>query len=288
MRQTVPTTEPLTLRAALRLAEQALSNHDSPRLDAEVLLAHILDKPRSHLHAWPEKTLDAEAAARFLSLLNRRAEGTPVAHLTGWREFWSLELNVTADTLIPRPETELLVELALARIASDAALAIADLGTGSGAIALALASERPRCRIVATDRSVAALRVAEANAARLGLRNVSLKNGDWLQALDNEQFDLIVSNPPYVAEQDPHLSRGDVRFEPPTALTAGPDGLDDIRHLIANARRWLRPNGWLLLEHGHDQGGAVLELLRKAGYKDREDYQDAGGQPRAAAGRWPG
>lgn len=253
---------------------------DSARLDAELLLAHVLDRPRSHLHAWPERSLDSAQEQAFLTLLARRAAGEPMAYLLGSREFWSLRLAVTPDTLIPRPETELLVEAALALISGDATWRVADLGTGSGAIALALASERPACRIIATDRSAAALAVASANAEHLGLNNVEFREGNWFAPLTGEQFDVVVSNPPYVASGDPHLREGDVRFEPLGALAAGPDGLDAIRKIAYAAPLHLRRGGWLLMEHGYDQGEAVRQLLARYRYVHVETRRDAAGHPR--------
>ncbi len=260
---------------------------DEPQLEAEVLLAHVLGRDRSWLYAWPEHVPEAHQQAVFEALVARRAVGHPVAHLTGEREFWSLRLTVTADTLIPRPETELLVEAALALALPDDARVL-DLGTGSGAIALALAAERPRWRITALDRSPAALAVARANAERLGLTAIEFIEGDWFEGLPAATcYDLILSNPPYVAEGDPHLGRGDLRFEPDQALVAGADGLDDIRQIIAGAPSRLRPDGWLWLEHGSGQGDAVATLLDRYGYRDVRTRCDLTGQERQSGGRRP-
>jgi len=275
-----------TLHELLCDAETQLGGQrDDARLDAEVLLAFTLGKPRSHLHAWPEQVMDAAQVALFEALVARRATGEPVAHLTGTREFWSLELSVTPDTLIPRPESELLVECALRCIPTDAALAIADLGTGSGAIALAIARERPNCHVVATDVSPAALTVARANAERHAIGNVAFRTGDWCAVLGDSRYAVIVSNPPYIRTDDPHLTEGDVRFEPRTALTPGPDGLEAIRLIVAQAHVHLSPGGWLLLEHGYDQSTAVTELLRAHGYHDVADHSDLAGHGRVAQGR---
>jgi release factor glutamine methyltransferase len=274
----------LLAKAARRLAEVG----DSPRLEAEVLLAAALGRPRSYPHAWPERIPEPEQAARFAAWLERRLTGEPIAYLLGRREFWSLELNVTPDTLIPRPETELLVELALERLPADRPLAIADLGTGSGAIALALATERSRARIVATDHNPAALRVARGNAERLSILNVEFREGDWCAPLTGERFDLIASNPPYIAATDARWREGELRFEPSDALVAGEDGLDAIRIIIARAPACLRPGGWLLLEHGYDQGAVVPELLLERGFVEVADHRDAAGVSRASCGRWPG
>jgi len=279
--------EPATIRILLAQAAELLAT-DSPRLDAELLLAGSLGKSRSYLYAWPEEIPPAVVQARFLALLARRAAGEPVAYLLGQREFWSLPLAVTPATLIPRPETETLVELALQRIPVDAEACIADLGTGSGAIALAIARERPHCRIIATDISQDALAVAAANAERLGLSNVQCLAGDWCAALPHVEFDLIVSNPPYIAEDDIHLTRGDVRFEPRHALASGPRGMDALQHIAGCASKRLRPHGWLLLEHGYDQAQPATRLLRSCGYESVQDYPDDAGLGRVVAGRRAG
>ena len=277
----------VTLRSLLADATRHLAAiSETPRLDAEVLLAAALARPRSYLHAWPERTPEPAQSARFLAWLAWRGAGFPVAYIIGRREFWSLDLEVTPDTLIPRPETELLVELALARLPMDRPVAVADLGTGSGAIALALAVERPLARIVATDQSPAALTVAQRNARRLDIRHVEFREGDWCAPLGNERFDLIAANPPYVAA-DSHWRQGELRFEPPAALVSGTDGLDALRAIIAQAPDVLKPGGWLLLEHGYDQGEAVPALLRERGFDAVSDYQDAAGLSRTSAGQWP-
>lgn len=244
------------------------------RVDAELLLLHVLQQPRSWLYTHADDELAMDIQTAFSSLLERRAAGEPVAYITGRRGFWTLDLEVTPATLIPRPETELLVELALQRVPLDAACDVADLGTGSGAIALAIASERPRARVVATDASAAALVVAQRNAQRHHLGHVSFAHGDWLAPLAGRQFELIVSNPPYIEAADAHLSRGDLRYEPASALASGADGLDDIRRIINASRDHLHPGGWLLLEHGRDQGAAVRSLLQVAGYAQVFTAQD--------------
>ena len=275
--------DPTTIAGALAGATARLAG-DSPRLDAEVLLAHCLDRPRSHLAAWPERVLDTATLARFEALVARRARGEPVAHLTGVREFWSLELGVTPATLIPRPDTETLVELALRHIPRDRPWPVADLGTGSGAIALALAAERPLARVVATDRSVAALAVARANRDRLGLANVTLVATHWADALAAGRFRLVACNPPYVAAGDPHLERGDVAHEPRDALAAGPDGLAAMPAVMAAAARCLE-DGWLLVEHGADQGPAVRRLMAAAGFAAVRTWPDLAGRDRVTEGR---
>jgi release factor glutamine methyltransferase len=269
----------------LASALSALSKgSSSARLDAEVLLAHALNKPRTRLRGWPEDPVTAGQAARYRELIARRAGGEPVAYLTGRREFWSLSLEVTPETLIPRPETERIVEVALGLIPDGEPVTVADLGTGSGAVAAAIASERPACHVTATDACPQALAVAGRNLARLALDNVSLRRGDWCEALGGQRCALIVCNPPYVASGDEHLSLGDVRFEPPMALSAGEDGLDAIRAITASAIAHLLPGATLLIEHGHDQGAAVEALFHHHGYQDVRGYKDLGGNDRVVAG----
>ena len=269
-----------------RLLRAARSRIDA--VDAQWLLAHALDRPIAWLYAHADEAVDDATAARFEVLVERRVAGEPVAYLTGRRGFWTFELQVTPDTLIPRPETELLVELALARLPSDRALQVADLGTGSGAIALALARERQRAQVLATDASHAALDVARANARALGLANIAFACGHWCTALDRRQFDLIASNPPYIAAGDPHLALGDLRREPAAALASGVDGLDAIRAIVADAPSHLVAGGWLLLEHGLDQGDAARALLRAARFADVATDRDLEGRDRVSSGRWPG
>jgi release factor glutamine methyltransferase len=247
----------------------------------------VLGKHRTYLYTWPDKTLSVAEYQQYAALVARRAEGEPVAHILGERGFWTLELRVTADTLIPRPETELLVEAALARLPESGGR-VADLGTGSGAIALAIASECPACEVVAVERSEEALAVAQENARANGLDNVTFCHGSWYGPLAGQRFALIVSNPPYICADDPHLLDGDVRFEPITALASGVDGLDDIRLLIAGAGGYLEPGGWLLLEHGYDQGEAVCALLHEAGFQSVDDLSDLQGHGRVAQGRLQG
>jgi release factor glutamine methyltransferase len=276
--------DPATIRQLLEQATRLL-NSGSARLDAEVLLAHIVKRPRSYLHTWPEAHLPIESCARFRQLLQQRLRGEPVAYLTGEREFWSLPLAVTVDTLIPRPETETLVAQALRRIPTGRAQLIADLGTGSGAIALAIARERPLCRIIATDVSAAAIAVAQDNARRLGMDTITFRTGSWCEPLDGMQPDLIVSNPPYIADDDPHLETGDVRYEPRTALAAGPRGMDALTVIAQCAHGHLQPGGWLLMEHGYEQGSLARQLLEHTGFTEIMDYADDAGLSRVIAGR---
>ncbi|HEY9051499.1 MAG TPA: peptide chain release factor N(5)-glutamine methyltransferase [Gammaproteobacteria bacterium] len=267
-----------------KASEQLTPISDSPRLDAEVLLCHVLQKNRSHLLAWPDKLLDNDQFDAFEKLLARRIAGTPIAHLTGSREFWSLPLKVTADTLIPRPETELLVEQVLNDYPADTAISLLDLGTGTGAIALAIASERPNWRIIATDISSAALDVAGENARQLGINNVEFRQGNWLDCVTDEQFDIIVSNPPYIPRQDKHLQQGDVRFEPLSALASGEDGLDDIRIIVRDSLDYLIPGGRLLIEHGYDQQQKIHEIFTFFGLQKIIQKQDMANNPRTTSG----
>jgi release factor glutamine methyltransferase len=257
-------------------------------MEVDLLIAHAIDRPLAWLLAHGEFQPEASDLAEIQRLLQARAQGVPVAYLTGRRGFWNFDLAVDAGTLIPRPETELLVELALARLPTDAAARVADLGTGSGAIAIALGSERPRLQLLATDASPAALDVALANACRLGARSIEFRLGDWCAALAvDERFHMILSNPPYLGEGDVHLQQGDLRFEPRSALASGVDGLDAIRRISAKAPLHLSPGGWLLLEHGQSQGVAVREILRSAGLHDVETMRDLESRDRVTLGRMP-
>ncbi|PAV46874.1 protein-(glutamine-N5) methyltransferase, release factor-specific [Pseudomonas sp. HAR-UPW-AIA-41] len=267
------------------LAAADLPDSPSARLDAELLLAHVLGKPRSYLRTWPEHEPSAEQVAAFQALLARRRQGEPVAYLLGRQGFWSLQLIVAPHTLIPRPDTELLVETAL-QLLPAAPLTALDLGTGTGAIALALASERPAWRLTGVDRIDEAVALAERNRAALQLDNASFQPSHWFSALGGQRFALIVSNPPYIRSDDQHLSQGDVRFEPASALVAGRDGLTDLREIIAQAPDHLEHGGWLLLEHGYDQAAAVRELLLARGFAQVESRRDLGGHERISLGSW--
>jgi release factor glutamine methyltransferase len=279
--------EDQTLGDAVRAATRMFDKDDARR-DAEILIAHALGMTRAGLFAHAGHLLSEEEAARCLRLIEARQRGEPVAYLMGEREFWSLKLSVTPDVLIPRHETELLVELALDLLpAMIDGLRVADLGTGSGAVALAIAKERPRVEVWALDDSRAALQVAESNAARLGIGNVHLLHSDWFAALPaNARFDVIVSNPPYVAEDDAHLQQGDLRFEPRMALTPGSDGLSAIRQIIRSAPEYLERGGWLLFEHGQDQGEAVRALFAAEGFVDVETRLDDESRERISLARW--
>ena len=277
---------PLTV--AVLLAESAVLRGADARREAETLLCAALNKPRSYLFAWPEASVPGAVALRYRSWLQRRARGVPVAYLLGRREFWSLPLRVSEATLIPRPETELLVERALAAGSPGSRTRVADLGTGSGAIALALASERRRWRIVGIDSSRAAIAVAERNRVLLGLSNVELRRGDWFAPLGDAVFDVIVSNPPYLAGDDPHLEQGDLRFEPRGALVSAQHGLAALRHIGTQAPARLAPGGQLLLEHGFAQGAAVRAVLKARGFTQVASYRDLAGHERVSRGLWTG
>jgi release factor glutamine methyltransferase len=263
----------LLSQARIRLAESGDAR------DAEILLCHALACERAYLYTWPHRAVDAAIEKQFLDLITARAEGTPVAYLTGEREFWSLDFKVTSDTLIPRPETELLVAYVL-RVFPQAALDVLDLGTGSGAIAIALAHSRPLWNVTASDISPACLEIAEHNAQRNQVHNLQLLESDWFAQLGDQRFDLVVSNPPYIAEQDEHL-----RFEPPTALSSGIDGMDAIRHLCGHVAQVLRPGGWFFTEHGYDQKTAVFDCFQQHGFSNIVQLDDLGGQPRVCGGQ---
>jgi release factor glutamine methyltransferase len=272
--------EAITVRRAL--AQAGLSP-----LDAQVLLAFVLGRNRAWLVAHATDALPAADAHAFARLARRRRDGEPVAYLTGQREFFGLTLTVDRSVLIPRPETETLVECALRKLPQRRASRVLDLGTGTGAIALAIAHERPEARVVAVERSEAALAVALDNGRRLALPNVEFVHGDWFGAVPaDDRYDVIAGNPPYVAAGDPHLGEGDVRFEPTTALVAGIDGLDALRVIVAAAGRYLVPEGWLIVEHGYDQAGPVRALFERAGFSSLESHRDLCGIPRVAAGRF--
>ncbi|QRG80950.1 peptide chain release factor N(5)-glutamine methyltransferase [Citrobacter sp. R56] len=268
----------------LRDAISQLAQSESPRRDAEILLEHVTGKTRTFILAFGETALTDAQCDQLAELLARRQRGEPIAHLIGVREFWSLPLFVSPATLIPRPDTECLVEQALARLPATACR-ILDLGTGTGAIALALASERPDCDVVAVDRMADAVTLALRNKAHLAIPNVRILQSDWFCALQGQSFEMIVSNPPYIDAQDPHLSEGDVRFEPLSALVAGDQGMADIAHIIAQSRHALTPGGFLLLEHGWQQGALVRDAFSQAGYTQIETCRDYGDNERITLGR---
>ena len=266
--------------------EQIAGSSPTPQLDAEVLLCHCLDKARSFLRAWPELRPHPEQIQRYRALIAQRAQGHPIAHLTGQREFWSRDFIVTADVLIPRPDTELLVELALELLPADRPAKLIDLGTGSGILAITLASERPRSEVLACDYSPAALAVAKANAERLQTRNLRFIHSHWFEQVADKDFDLAVSNPPYIAEDDPHLNQGDVAFEPRAALVSPEQGLKDIDLITDQAREHLKPGGHLLIEHGYNQGPAVQAIFAARGFDEIATRNDLSGNPRVTSGIW--
>jgi release factor glutamine methyltransferase len=275
---------------ALKHARQQLdssdsANPDSTRLDAEILLCSILKCERTHLYSCPEQELSSDEIKSFNTLVNLRSEGQPVAHLTNQKEFWSLLFHVTQDTLIPRPETELLVETALKFIPADSSKAILDLGTGSGTIAIAIVSERPLVNITATDISDKALKIARHNADSHKIKNISFEKANWFKMENSKTYDLIVSNPPYVSNDDPHLKQGDVRFEPLSALASGKDGLDDLRIIINESKNNLNNQGWLLVEHGYNQGQQVRQLFVENGFTSTSTFKDYGGNDRVSIGQ---
>jgi len=276
----------MEFRQWLGQAIPALSGSESPRRDAEILLGFVTGKTRSFILAFDETPLTPAQQEQLAQLLARRVAGEPIAHLVGVREFWSLPLFVSPATLIPRPDTECLVEQALARLPAGACQ-ILDLGTGTGAIALALASERPDCAVTAVDMMPDAVALAARNAEHLNIRNVTVMRSHWFSALRGQTFTMIVSNPPYIDEQDPHLLQGDVRFEPRTALVAGDQGLADLALIIDEARDYLQPGGYLLLEHGWQQGAAVRARFADAHYVEIETCRDYGDNERLSIGRLP-
>jgi len=276
----------MIVRQWLRAAIAQLPESESPKRDAEILLSYVTGRSRSWIIAFDDHELESEQLSRLAELLARRARGEPIAYLTGEREFWSLSLSVSPDTLIPRPDTELLVEQALAHLPQHA-VEILDLGTGTGAIALALASERPECRVTGVDRIAAAITLAESNARRLAIGNVQFRLSNWFSALSGEQFSLIASNPPYIDQADEHLRQGDVRFEPESALVASDNGLADIKWITENAGAHLLPGGWLLFEHGWQQAEQVRTILRENKFTAIETCQDYGGNDRVTLAQKP-
>lgn len=281
----------MILDALLKQAAQRLqkAGSSSPRIDAEVLLCHVLGRDRTWLYTWGDKACPLWEQARFGALIAARAQGTPVAYLTGEREFWGLHLATSPDTLIPRPDTETLVELVLSRATLPSGRLL-DLGTGTGAIALAFASEQPLWQVLGVDLRLEAVALATRNAQALGSANATFLQSDWFAALETyaeagKRFDIIVSNPPYIAADDPHLAEGDVRFEPRSALVADAYGMADLLHLVNSAQRYLAASGWLLLEHGYKQAEMVREALKCAGYQNVESVRDLGGHERVTLGR---
>ena len=267
----------------LQYAVQQLHNSDTARLDAEVLLCHTANIDRSTLYAHPEQVVDEDAINSYRSIIEARKKGQPVAYLTNTKEFWSMEFMVNEHTLIPRPDTECLMTTTLNYLPKDKPLTIADLGTGCGIVAICIARERPQCHVVATDISSQSIQVARQNADLHLINNISFIKSNWFENI-NDRFHMVVSNPPYIKENDEHLKTGDVKHEPLLALTSGEDGLDAIRHIINNAPNYLHPGGCLLLEHGFDQGEKVRRLLHKQGFVDTNTFKDYGGNDRVSIG----
>lgn len=283
-----------TIAEFLACSNDLVNVSDSPALDVELLLSYCLDKNRTYLMTWPERELDGQVEQAFKALLHRRLQGEPIAYLIGSQGFWTLDLAVNPSTLIPRPETELLVELALERLprkgipeveCSELDCAVLDLGTGTGAIALAIASEHQQWQVLGCDVQAEAVALAETNRQHCAITNVQFIQSDWFQNIPRQRFDMIVSNPPYIDPNDTHLTQGDVRFEPHSALVAENKGLADIEHIVTVAKDYLKPDAWLMFEHGYDQGDAARELLREAGYQSIETVKDLAGLDRVTVGR---
>jgi release factor glutamine methyltransferase len=257
-----------------------VKNSDSPRLDAEVLLAFVLEKNRSYLRAWNDKTLDSQTISTFETLISERENGVPISYLTGIREFWSRDFLISSDVLIPRPDTEVLIEQCLMQIPQNSHFTILDLGTGSGAIAVTLAAERPNATVFAVDASLAALEIAKQNGQKHNCQNVEFILSDWFSNVPEIEFDLIVSNPPYIPFDDEHLTQGDVRFEPKSALIAAENGLSDIKKIATEAKNYLKLNGQLWFEHGYNQAESVQTILKNLVYSDIQTFTDLAGQDR--------
>lgn len=276
------------IRNALAWALTVLKQHSGARLDAELLLSHVLGKNRTYLYTYPEHVLTQEQNTNYQQFIKQRTEGIPIAYLLGQREFWSLPLTVNQHTLIPRHETERLVEVTLELLPLEPQLKILDLGTGSGAIALALASERPHWHITACDKSQEALTIAQNNAQNLNITNITFYRSDWFSALPSTYYHAIVSNPPYINPNDPHLRQGDVRFEPLSALTSGQEGLADLHYISTHGQEYLVPNGLIVLEHGYDQKNSIHAILNKLNYCQVQCWQDIAGHDRVSSGWKPG
>lgn len=276
-----------SIAESIKQASEILAaSSDSARLDVEILLCQVLECNTAHLFAWPEKSLDSIQAQQFNQLIEQRLTGVPVAYLTGSKEFWSMNFKVTPDTLIPRPDTETLVEFVLDKFSDQTKLKMLDLGTGSGAIAIAIASERPNWEITATDISAEALVIAKENAECNQIKNIHFFQSNWFEQCNQQRFDIIISNPPYIAEHDEHLSQGDVRFEPSSALVSGETGMNDIEIITKQAEQHLNPNGWLVFEHGYNQKQAVYDCFNRNHFQKISQISDLSGQARLSAGSY--
>ena len=276
----------MNIQQALQQASQNLADSSpTARLDAQVLLTHILQCNTAHLLAWPEKKLNEEQITGYQQLIQQRQQGLPVAHLTGLREFWSLNFSVNDSTLIPRPETETLIEFILDKFSNREKIKLLDMGTGTGAIAITIASEKPGWKIFASELSADALKLARDNSNTHQTNNISFVQSNWFHNIKHNDFDIIVSNPPYIANDDPHLLAGDVRFEPQSALSAGATGMDDIEHLCRHAKNHLKKNAWLIIEHGYNQKQLVSDCFAKNGFTQIEQKQDLSGHIRMTAGK---
>ena len=269
----------MVISDVLKRSVELVHTSDTPSLDIEVILCYVLRKDRSYLHTWPDQRLTNSQQVHFDGLFRQRLNGKPVAYITKKREFWSLEFKVSPVTIIPRPETELLVEKALS-VSFGHQISVLDLGTGTGAVALAIASEKPLWKITAVDIELDAVELAEENRQRFDFNNVCIYQSDWFSSIKNTQFDLIVTNPPYISPEDEHLKIGDVRFEPSSALVSKDDGLLDIHTIIYNANSHLKFCGWLMMEHGRDQGKAVRQKMTQAGFNDVKTFTDLSGLER--------
>ena len=276
----------MNIKQALQLASQNLAESSpSAKIDAQVLLNHILQCNSAHLLAWPEKKLNEEQISSYQQLIQQRQQGLPVAYLTGLREFWSLNFSVNNSTLIPRPETETLIEFILEKFSGRESIKLLDMGTGTGAIAITIATEKPGWHIFASELSTDALKLARHNSNSHQTSNISFVQSNWFTNIKQSDFDIIVSNPPYIAHNDPHLLAGDVRFEPQSALSAGATGMDDIEHLCRHAKKHLKNNAWLIIEHGYNQKRLVSDCFAKNGFTQIDQKQDLSGHIRMTAGK---
>jgi release factor glutamine methyltransferase len=278
---------PDSIQTWLRKAAEQLSNvSETPDLDSEILLCFCLNKDRTFLRAWPEKSINTEQSNLFQTLISKRFNGMPIAYLTGEREFWSRSFKVSPNVLIPRPDTELLIELGLFFLSGKQNFKVIDLGTGSGILAITLAAERPSSNFIAVDNSSCALNIAQENADQHGAKNIQFSISNWFDEIFDDDFDLVISNPPYIASHDPHLTQGDLRYEPRSALVSHENGLKDIRLIAEQSTRHLKRNGRLLIEHGYNQKNEVQTIFKALNYLKVCTYNDLSGLPRVTSGTW--